>query len=356
VTFDAHKVVDRTSAVWQTLRRWPKIELHRHLEGSLRLDTLVDIAREYGIPLPAHNPDDLRPFVQMTGADQSSYIHFLSKFDVLRQFYRSLAVIERLTVETIVDAADDAVRYMELRFTPHALARQNEHTYAEIIRCVCAAAAQAEGQAPIRVRLIASVNRHESLAIAAEVLDAVLSVGDSRLVGLDLAGLEVGHPARHFAPILARARQAGLHLTVHAGEWDGPDSVREAVEVGAERIGHGVRAVEDPAVIELVRERNIALEVCPTSNLQSGVVDRVDRHPLITLSELDVPVTINTDDPLLCNITLTDELAVAHVGLGLPLSILKRHILTAARASFLPPDERAALVAEFEQALAALPA
>ncbi|NLX09003.1 MAG: adenosine deaminase [Chloroflexi bacterium] len=356
MSFNVQSLIDRDSALWQALRAWPKIELHRHLEGSIRLPTLIDVAHEYAIPLPAYSVEDLRPYVQMTGSDRPDFAVFLSKFDVLRQFYRSLPIIRRIAYEAVEDAAQDNVRYMELRFTPHALTRQNDYGYQEIIEGVCEAVQAAQAEHDIQVRLIVSVNRHESVEIAEQVLAAAIACAGCGIVGMDLAGKEVGFAAHAFRPVLHTAQENGLHLTVHAGEWEGAANVRHAIEaVGAERIGHGVRAIEDSTVIQLVRERGITLEVCPTSNLHTGVVPSLEQHPLADLAYLDVRTTINTDDPSLSNITLTDELVLAHLAMGLPLDLLKTNILNAAEAAFLPDDERAALVSRFRAALDAAP-
>jgi adenosine deaminase len=352
VAFNVLNVIDRDSDVWQTLWHWPKIELHRHLEGSIRLNTLIDVAHEFDIALPAYNSDQLRPHVQMTDSDEASMAVFLSKFDVLRRFYCSMDIIRRITHEAIEDAARDNVQYMELRFTPHALARQNDFSYGDVIACVCEEAHRAQTLLNIRVNLIISVNRHESVTIAGRVIDAAIEAKDSAIVAVDLAGQEAGYSARPFEEIFRRARAAGLHATVHAGEWDGASNVREAIEVlGATRIGHGVRSIEDSRIIQLVRERGVTLEVCPTSNLQSGAVRDVRHHPLIDLSQLNLATTINTDDPSISNITLTDELALAHRGLGLSLETIRRNILNAARAAFIPSDEQAKLVAQYRSVL-----
>ncbi len=352
MAFNIESVINRDSDIWRTLWAWPKIELHRHLEGSIRLPTLIEVAREFDIPLPAYTVEQLRPHVQIIGADDSSSIAFLSKFDVLRKFYCSMDIIERIAREAVEDAARDNVKYMELRFTPYALARFNNYGYEEVIELVCRATQAAQAANDIRVRLIVSVNRHESVEIAEQVLEAALAAQHCDIVAMDLAGQEVGFSARPFQQVFERAQAAGLSLTVHAGEWDGPENVREAIEVlGADRIGHGVRAVEDMAVVQLVRERGVTLEVCPTSNMQSGVVSRLDQHPLIDLNELNVATTINTDDPSISNITLTDELVLAHVGLGLPLSRIRTNILNAAKAAFLNDDERLALVNQFRTGL-----
>lgn len=348
MAFNVESVVNRDSDIWKTLWAWPKIELHRHLEGSIRLSTLIEVAGTFNIPLPALNEAELRPHVQVTDEDEASATAFLSKFNVLRQFYCSMDIVGRITREAVEDAARDNVRYMELRFTPHALTRQNNYTYQDVIALVCEEASRTAAEHGIRVNLLVSVNRHESVEIAQQVLDAALATRNGSLVGMDLAGQEEGYSARPFKDLFDRAKAAGLHLTVHAGEWQGASNVREAIDVlGAERIGHGVRAVEDSRVIQLVRERGTTLEVCPTSNMQSGVVAHLGQHPLIDLGYLGVNTTINTDDPALSGISLTDELAMAHVGLGIPLDQVRKNVINAAGAAFLPPDERAQLIAQF---------
>ncbi|MBN1565947.1 MAG: adenosine deaminase [Anaerolineae bacterium] len=352
MAFNTHSIVNRESDIWQTLWAWPKIELHRHLEGSIRLATLIEVAQEYGIPLPAYTVEQLRPHVQVTSEDEANSAVFLGKFDMLRKFYCSMDIIRRITREAIEDAAHDNVRYMELRFTPHALAEQTKLCYEDVIAGVAEVVAQAQEDCGVRTRLIISVNRHESVTIAEKVLDATLEVNNSEIVALDLAGQEANHAAAPFRDVFLRAKDHGLFLTVHAGEWDGAANVREAIEVlEADRIGHGVRAVEDSEVVQLVRQRRITLEVCPTSNMQSGVAARLEQHPLIDLNFLRVPTTINTDDPSLSNITLTDELVLCHMGLGLPLGRIKSCVMNAVRAAFLPEDERNELNMEFRAAM-----
>jgi adenosine deaminase len=175
-------------------------------------------------------------------------------------------------------------------------------------------------------------------------------------VGIDLAGDEMLYPARPFAPLFRRASEAGLGITVHAGEAGGPENVREAIEdLCARRIGHGIRAIEDSTVVQLIRQRNVTLEVCPTSNLQTGVMPNFGHHPLRDLYLLRVPVTVNTDDPSVSDTTLTDEYLVAVKGMGLGLRDLRTFNRNAIRASFVSPEERLTLekqiLGEFDQRL-----
>jgi adenosine deaminase len=341
-------LIDQDAAY--AVRAMPKIELHRHLEGSLRLETLLAIALEHQITMPRFDVEGLRPFVQVMPGEPRSMTHFLSKFAVLRMFYRSEQIIKRVTAEVIADAAQDNIRYMELRFTPQALNNLIQCTFDQIVEWVCEAAAQAAAEHQIQVGMIISMNRHEPLEIGERVLAAALRCVDYGVVGLDLAGRELDHKAEPFRGLFERAREAGLGVTIHAGEWSGADSVREAVcHLGAARIGHGVRAVEDPALCDLLAERGTVLEVCPTSNYHSGVVAGYDSHPLAELIRRGVRTTINTDDPLISSITLSDELINAVSFMPLSLEEIKRQQLTAAEAAFLKPEARAKLVSQFRE-------
>jgi adenosine deaminase len=332
-----------------TARALPKIELHRHLEGSVRLTTLVEIAQEYGIEMPEYDIETLRPFVQMMPGEPRNSQHFLAKFYTLRQFFRSQEVVRRVAHEVVSDAAADNVRYLELRFTPPALSNLMGCSYHDVIAWVCESGSEAAAQANIEVRFIVSVNRHESVDIASKVLDTTLAMRDYPIVAFDLAGSESTHPAAPFQSVFERAHEAGLGVTIHAGEWAGADNIRSAVlDFRAHRVGHGVRAIEDPAVVDILLERNVVLEMCPTSNVHSGVIPDWPQHPLPLLYRQGVRTTLNTDDPLVSNITLSDELAGAIERLSLTMDDLKRHLLTAADATFLPPDERAELVNRFD--------
>jgi adenosine deaminase len=221
--------------------------------------------------------------------------------------------------------------------------------YDQVVEWVCEAAEEAVASHDIQVALILSMNRHESVTIGEQVLQSALDYQGRGVVGIDLAGQEAGYSGLPFRDLFAQAKAAGLGVTIHAGEWAGADNVREAVEIlGADRIGHGIRSVEDPSVLEMLREQQTVLEICPTSNVQSGVVEDFGAHPLNALYLGGIETTINTDDPLICNVTMSDEIAQVVRSTPLTLDDVKQNILTAARASFLPPNQRDALVAQYE--------
>jgi adenosine deaminase len=333
----------------------PKIELHRHLEGTLRLETMVDIALEHGIEMPEYDIENIRPFVQMMPGEPRTAQHFLSKFSMLRQFYRTTEIIQRITREIVEDAAKDNVRYMELRFTPMALCNITECSLEEIVPLVCDAGNEAAAKTGIIVRYIVSMNRHEPVSVGEPVLRAAINNQPKGVVGLDLAGNEAEFSCLPFRSLFQRAKAAGLGVTIHAGEWAGSSSVWDAIgNLAADRVGHGINVLEDPALVQVLADREIALEVCPTSNYLSGIVDSLQEHPLKDLTRQHVLTTLNTDDPLLCNITLSDEIAVAVGQMGIPLDQIKEFMLQAARASFLPQSEREELIRQFQGFMAAV--
>ena len=342
---------ERVTASLNTYRALPKVELHRHLEGSLRLDTMVEIAREHGITIPAEVLR-LSTLVQIQEEDKFTFQNFLSKFNTLRLFYRSPDVIHRITREAVEDAARDNVKYMELRFTPVALSRAERFPLHDVINWVVASSKEAADRYNINVKLIASVNRHESAEIAEQVAWLAADHMSDGIVALDLAGNEAEFPSQPFYGIFKEARQAGLHLTIHAGEWGPAQHIKEAIEnLGAERIGHGVRVLEDENITALARERGTAFEVCITSNYQSGVVGTLEEHPLMKMFENGINVTINTDDPSISRITLSHEYYNACDTLQMPQFTLKERIVAAAQAGFLPNDEKEKLVSKLKQDL-----
>jgi adenosine deaminase len=335
------------SSLYAQVQSLPKIELHRHLEGALRLTTLLDIAREHDIDLPKNDLEALRPYVQVVAGEPRSADNFLGKFRSLRLFFRSEAIIRRIAYESVIDAADDNIRYMELRFTPQALSNLLGCDYRDVIGWVTEATADACRERDIDVRLIVSMNRHESVEIGQATLDAALEAG-SRVVGIDLAGREADFSARPFRSLFERAKTGGLGVTIHAGEWAGADSVREALfDLEADRIGHGVRCGEAPDVLEAVVARGVWLEVCPSSNVDSGVVPSLDVHPLPALYRAGVRTTINTDDPGVSNITLSDEIARLLTETTLTMADIQAQMTLAAQAAFLRGDEHARLIARF---------
>ena len=341
---DQHSIRDVVAA-------WPKIDLHRHLEGSLRLSTLAEIAQEHGVDLPSWDLEKLRPYVQVVD-DPRDFKSFLSKFRLLRRFYSTREAVIRVAYEAIADAATDNIKYLELRFNPVALAKVQGFSYEEVAEWVILATNKAQQDYDIQVRLIAQIGRDESTSVARQVAEVAAAFQDEGFVGIDLAGDEVNYSADRFAKVFHWAKAQGLYITIHAAEAGHASNIREAIELlGADRIWHGVRAMEDLSVMDLLIKKDIPLEMCPTSNLQTGAISSLGRHPLWAYQQVGIRVTINTDDPSISSTTLTDEYLVALRGIGIPLRAVRQMVLTSAEAAFLPDIERQRLVEWFRQAL-----
>lgn len=333
-------------------RSLPKVELHRHLEGSLRLDTMLDVARKHGMTVPA-SVVNLSRLVQVQDQEPLTFENFLGKFNTLRMFYRSPEVIDRITREAIEDASKDNIRYLELRFTPVALSRAERFPLHDVMEWVCASAKEGAKKYGVTVRLIASVNRHESLELAEQVIWLAAGMMEKGIVGIDLAGNEAQFPAKPFVSLFKEAHQAGLAVTVHAGEWGGPENVREAIEkFNAARVGHGVRVMEDDFVTALAREHGTAFEVCMTSNYQTGVAKSLPSHPMPKMLAAGLNITLNTDDPSISQITLSNEYRVAVEDLKIGREALKERIMAAAQAGFIAPNDKKKMIDSLQKELA----
>ena len=343
----------------ESLVKWayslPKIDLHRHLEGSLRLQTLAEIAQEHGLDLPSYDVEHLRPYVQVTN-DPPDHRVFLEKFRFMHRFYTSRETLQRVVREAIIDAALDNIHYLELRFNPYAQANVYGFPMADVVEWVLESTAQAQTETGTRTCLIITLPREKSLKIAQEMVEIAISYYGPLLRGIDLVGDEASFPAEKFIEPIQRARQAGLNVTIHAGEWANSNSVYTALKyLDAERIGHGIRAIEDSSVVQMLRERQVTLEVCPTSNVQTGVIPALTQHPLPDLYNLRIPVTLNTDDPSVSTTTLSDEYVSAIEGIGMKKHQLYRMLGYAVSAAFIPPEEKPQLRQLFRTALTAFP-
>ena len=296
--------------IYNRLKHLPKVDIHRHFEGSLRLSTLSEIARMFKMDVPSE-PERLAPMVQMV-EEVPDFQVFLAKFGTLRKFYQSPTIIKRIAYEVVADAAMDNVKYLELRFSPQALAAQKGFPLEDVTDWVIESVREAAEDFNIIVNLIITLVRHDPMHLAEKVARIAMDRKNQGIVALDLAGDEVHFPADLFTGLFREAKQEGLKITIHAGEWTGAESVRQAiVDIEADRIGHGVRALEDDSVMAILRERKIPLEMSLASNEQPGSVTSIIDHPLKEMWRRGIKVTLNTDDPTICNVTMTDELAFA---------------------------------------------
>ncbi|HVS00401.1 MAG TPA: adenosine deaminase [Thermoanaerobaculia bacterium] len=325
---------------------YPLVELHRHLDGNVRLETVLDLARQHGIPLPATTLEGLRPFVQVIGRE-SDLVGFIAKFALLRRVMVDYDAVRRIVRENLEDAVREGIDYIELRFSPAFMAEEHGLDTLRVAETACEALAEATGKLPVRAKLIGIISRHYGPEAGWVELEAAIRYRDHGIVALDLAGDEANFPGELFVDHFRKAREAGLHVIAHAGEAAGAESVRQAVlGLGAERIGHGVRSVEDPAVLDLLAERNIPLEVCPTSNLHTNTIPDYRSHPLPDLLRRGFRVTLNTDDPSISGIDLAHEYRIAREELGLSEEEIRKLQENALDAAFLTTEEREELLAE----------
>jgi adenosine deaminase len=326
---------------------FPLVELHRHLDGNVRIETVLDLARRHGIELPAWTIEELRPHVQITEREPS-LVAFIAKFALLRRVMVDYGAVRRIVRENLEDAAREGIDYIELRFSPYFMGEEHGLDTFGVVEAACDALEEARRAGlPVRAKLIGIISRHYGPEIGRIELAAAIRGRDRGVVALDLAGDEANFPGELFVRHFAEARDAGLRTIAHAGEAAGAESVRQAVlGLGAERIGHGVRSVEDPAVLDLLAERRIPLEVCPTSNLQTNTIRDYRSHPLPALLRQGLAVTLNTDDPSISGIDLAHEYRVAVDELGLSEADLRRMQENALEAAFLTPEERTDLTTD----------
>lgn len=319
----------------------PKVELHCHLDGSLRPETMLDLARDSGVVLPRPDVASLRAY--MCASDVSSLEEYISRFDVTIALLQTEEALERVAYELVLDAHADGVRYIEVRNAPRLNTRQGLSLDA-VVAATLRGLARGERETGTVARFIVCSLRHWLPEISLEAARLAVRYHGEGVVAFDLAGGEAGHPAARHAGAFRHAREHLLPVTCHAGEGDGPTSIRQALfDCGADRIGHGVRAGEDPALLDYIRDRGVPLELCPTSNEQTRAVASFAAHPIRRYLEHGVSVTINTDNRLISDTSLSREFARLHSELGFTAGELAACVLDGCRAAFLPLPERSAL-------------
>lgn len=294
----------------------PLIDLHRHLEGSVRLETILDLGRKHNLPLPAWDLDGLIPYVQVTDP-QPGVMAFIAKFKWMVGVLVNYDACRRVAYENVEDAHQEGIDYLELRFSPCFMAEPHSLDPRGILEALVDGVEKASQDTGIDVNLIGILSRTYGPRAAQKELNALLHHRE-HITALDLAGDEANYPGELFVDHLKQARDAGLQVTIHAGESAGPESVWQAIrDLGAARIGHAVRAIEDPALLDYMVEHKIGIESNLTSNVQTSTVPDYASHPLSQLLECGLLATINTDDPGISGITLSYEYEVAAPAAGL---------------------------------------
>lgn len=316
----------------------PLIDLHRHLEGSIRPRTVLELAERFGSPLP-RTLDALRPLVQVT-TPEPDLMAFIAKIDTAASVLGDLDACARVAYEAVEDARDESISYLELRFTPLYMAAAHGLDPHGVVEAVADGVRRGERDCGVRVPLIGILNRTNGPRVALRELEILLAHRE-RFVALDLAGDEARFPGDLFVDHFRRGRDAGWGITVHAGEAAGGRGIWQAViELGATRIGHGVAARDDSMLMDYLARQRIGLEMNLTSNVQTSTVPDLASHPLKTFLERGILATINTDDPAVSGITLPYELEEAAPAAGLTRAEIRRAQENAVAIAFVDPMER----------------
>jgi adenosine deaminase len=326
------------------------IDLHRHTDGSIRPQTILELAERHDLPLP-RDLETLRPLVQVT-EPVADLMAFLARMDRAVSALADLDACARIAYECVEDAGCEGVVYLETRFSPVYMAQAHNLDVNGVIEAVVDGARRGARDVGVRVNVIGIMSRTFGVESCTRELEALLAHrGD--FVALDLAGDEARVPGELFVEHFRRGRDAGWRITVHAGEAAGAPGVWQAVrDLGAERIGHGARAPEDTGLLDMLAERRIGIESSLTSNVQTSTVPSYATHPLRLFLERSILATINTDDPAVSNIDLPYELTTAAPAAGLTPEQICQAQRNAVEIAFLEDAEKAALRTRVEAMLA----
>lgn len=297
----------KKSMITKTL---PLTDIHRHLDGNIRIQTILELGQQYNLDLPAYDIESLRPHVQVMD-NQPDLLSFLSKLDWGVKVLASLDACKRVAFENMQDAAQQGLDYVELRFSPGYMGMTHQLPLEGVVEAVIAGVKEGSQAYGVKANLIGIMSRTFGQEACEKELNALLAHKND-IKALDLAGDELGFPGNLFIDHFKKARDAGWHITVHAGEAAGPESIWQAIEeLGAERIGHGVKAVQDLKLLDYLAKHQIGIESCLTSNIQTNTVPSLAEHPLKTFLEHGVLATINTDDPAVEGIEIQHEYLTA---------------------------------------------
>lgn len=321
----------------------PLADLHRHLDGCVRLQTILGLGLKYNLNLPASTLDGLKPYVQVM-TPQPGVMAFIEKFFWMTAVMVDYEAIERIALECVEDLQQEGIDYAELRFSPMFMAEAHQLNLSEVIRAVNSGIQAGKNKTHVNVNLIGIISRTYGPEQAWKELQAILA-SRQMFCGVDLAGDEFNYPGEEFVPHFKAVRDAGLHVTVHAGESRGPESVWQALtQLGAERIGHAVHAIEDPVLMDYLANNKIGIESNLTSNVQTSTVSSYKTHPLKTFLQYGIPATINTDDPGISAIDLPYEYNFAASAASCDSTQIRQAQINGILTAFMSESEKNKLI------------
>ncbi|MBV6394679.1 MAG: Aminodeoxyfutalosine deaminase [Anaerolineales bacterium] len=327
----------------------PLIDLHRHLDGNVRLQTVLDLGRKHNIFLPAWDVESLRPYVQVT-TPQPGIMAFIAKFKLPMDVLADYEACRRVAYENVEDAKNEGMDYVELRFSPWFMAESHALHADGVVEAVVDGTQSGQHDFGLRTNLIGIISRTFGPETCMKELESLLTQRE-HIAAFDLAGDEANFPATLFIEHFKRARDAGWQITVHAGEVDGPQSVWSAIrDLGARRLGHAIRSIEDPTLLDYLAENKIGVENNLTSNVQTSCVPDYPSHPLKLFLERGILATLNTDDPGISGIDLPYEYNVAAPKAGLTNEQIRQAQKNALEIAFLSDEEKINLANKKRQA------
>jgi adenosine deaminase len=327
------------------IHKLPKTDLHVHLDGSVRIDTIIDLARKYDIELPTMDPEELRRLI-VCGDHTVSLDDYLRGFPIVNMVLQNKEGLRRAAYELAEDAASENVRYMEVRYSP-ILHTNKGLKLTEISQAVIDGLRQAERDFNIKTGVIICGMRNMDPTTSLKLAELAIAFKNKGVIGFDLAGGELNNPAKEHKEAFDLSLKNNLNITIHAGEAYGPDSIHQAVHYcGTHRIGHGTRLVEDGDLLNYVNDHRIPLEICIKSNFHTKAVPDIRSHPIDFYIDYGLRVTINTDNRTISDTTVTDEYMLAINELKLDYPTIKYVILNGFKSAFLPYKDRVRLINE----------
>lgn len=320
----------------------PLTDIHRHLDGNIRTSTILELGQQFNLDLPANTVDALTPFVQVV-ENEPSLMAFLSKLDWGVKVLGNLDACRRVAYENVEDLLRANIDYAELRFSPYYMALEHNLPLEGVVEAVIDGVQAGIRDFDVQANLIGIMSRTFGTQACLKELNSILAY-QNHFVAVDLAGDELGQPGNQFVEHFKKVRNSGLQVTTHAGEAAGAESIWQAInDLGATRIGHGVKAVEDTSLLEYLATHSIGIESCLTSNIQTSTIASLESHPITTFLNSGIMASLNTDDPAVEGIELEYEYTVAAAQAGLNQTQLRQLQMNGLAMSFLSDSEKKAL-------------